>query len=156
MRIFMAKNSNYDYEETMVTLTDEDGVDRDFYIDEIYEVDGKTYCAAIPGDVENVTEYYVFRLKDLGNDDFEMEDIDDEEEYDAAADAYEEKLDARAWSRMMEVRNYSTQGDMYGFRPTSTFCRKHRAIIEHIFGLLAARRKEVLPIFKSWITGTRG
>ena len=54
------------------------------------------------------------------------------------------------------VRNYSTQGDMYGFRPTSTFCRKHRAIIEHILGLLAARRKEVLPIFKSWITGTRG
>ncbi len=104
MRIFMAKNSNYDYEETMVTLTDEDGVDRDFYIDEIYEVDGKTYCAAIPGDVENVTEYYVFRLKDLGNDDFEMEDIDDEEEYDAAADAYEEKLDARAWSRMMEQK----------------------------------------------------
>lgn len=42
----MAKNSNYDYEETMVTLTDEDGVDRDFYIDEIYEVDGKTYCAS--------------------------------------------------------------------------------------------------------------
>ena len=33
----MAKNSNYDYEETMVTLTDEDGVDRDFYIDEIYK-----------------------------------------------------------------------------------------------------------------------
>ena len=59
---------------------------------------------AIPGDVENVTEYYVFRLKDLGNDDFEMEDIDDEEEYDAAADAYEEKLDARAWSRMMEQK----------------------------------------------------
>lgn len=26
------------------------------------------------------------------------------------------------------VRNYSTQGDMYGFRPTSTFCRKHKAI----------------------------
>ena len=54
------------------------------------------------------------------------------------------------------VRNYSTQGDMYGFRPTSTFCRKHKAIIEHIFGLLADRREEVLPIFKSWITGTRG
>ena len=94
------KNNDYGYEETVVTLTDEDGVDKDFYIDEIYEVNGKTYCAAIPGDVENVTEYYVFRLKDLGNDDFEMEDIDDEDEYDAAADAYEEKLDARAWSRM--------------------------------------------------------
>lgn len=100
--IMAKKNNGYGYEETVVTLTDEDGIDKDFYIDEIYEVNGKIYCAAIPGDVENVTEYYVFRLKDLGNDDFEMEDIDDEDEYDAAADAYEEKLDARAWSRMME------------------------------------------------------
>lgn len=52
------------------------------------------------------------------------------------------------------VRNYSTQGDMYGFRPTSSFCKKHKAIIEHIFNLLIERRDEVLPIFKSWITGT--
>lgn len=52
------------------------------------------------------------------------------------------------------VRNHSTQGDMYGFRPTSTFCKKHKAIIEHIFSLLTERRDEVLPIFKSWITGT--
>lgn len=54
------------------------------------------------------------------------------------------------------VRNYSTQGYMYGFRPTSSFCRKHKAIIEHIFGLLDERGEELLPIFKSWITGTRG
>lgn len=45
---------------------------------------------------------------------------------------------------------------MYGFRPTSNFCRKHKAIIEYIFELLTERREEVLPIFKSWITGTRG
>ena len=66
----MSKDSGYDYEETMVTLTDEDGNDRDFYIDEIYEVNGTLYAAAIPGDEENVTEYYVFRLIDLGNDDY--------------------------------------------------------------------------------------
>lgn len=52
------------------------------------------------------------------------------------------------------VRNYSTQGDAYGLRPTSTFCSKHKAIIEHLFGLLFDRRHEVLPIFQSWITGT--
>lgn len=96
------KNSEYGFKETMVTLTDEDGIDRDFYIDEIYPVDGRLYAALIPGDVENVTEYYVFRLKDLGNDDFELEDIDDEEEYDAAADAYEECLDTRAWNMSFE------------------------------------------------------
>ena len=30
------KNNDYGYEETVVTLTDEDGVDKDFYIDEMY------------------------------------------------------------------------------------------------------------------------
>ena len=54
------------------------------------------------------------------------------------------------------VRNYATQGDMYGFRPTSSFCRKHKAIIEYIFSLLTERKEEVLPIFKSWITEIRG
>ncbi len=96
------KNSDYEFEETMVTLTDEDGNDKDFYVDEIYETDGRLYAAVIPAGVENITEYYVFRIKDLGNDDFEMEDITDEDEYDAAADAYEEKLDARMWNRIIE------------------------------------------------------
>ncbi len=88
------KNSEYEFEETMVTLTDEDGNERDFYIDEIYEADGRLYAAAIPAGVENITEYYVFRITDLGNDDFEMEDI--------TADAYEEKLDARLWNKINE------------------------------------------------------
>ena len=73
----MAKNTEYEFEETMVTLTDEDGIDKDFYVDEIYEVDGRLYAALIPGFVENITEYYVFRIKDLGNDDFELEDINE-------------------------------------------------------------------------------
>ena len=96
------ENKEYRFEETMVTLTDEDGQDRDFYVDEIYPVDDRLYAALIPGDVDNVTEYYVFRVKDLGEDDFELEDIDDEDEYDAAADAYEEILDARFWSMQAE------------------------------------------------------
>lgn len=99
----MAKEkSEYGFEETMVTLTDEDGTERDFYIDEIYAVGETPYAALVPADVENVTEYYVFRLNPLGNDDFELEDIDDEEEYDAAADAYEECLDTRLWNMSFE------------------------------------------------------
>lgn len=60
------ENSEYGFKETMVTLTDEDGTDRDFYIDEIYTVGKMLYAALIPGDVENVTEYYVFRLNPWG------------------------------------------------------------------------------------------
>lgn len=49
------------------------------------------------------------------------------------------------------VRNHSTQGDMYGYRPTSWLCRKNKAIIEYILELIVSRRNEVLPVFKSWI-----
>jgi len=54
------------------------------------------------------------------------------------------------------VRNYSTQGDPYGYRPSSWFCKKHKAIIEHIFSLLIERAKEVTPIFRNWLIQTRG
>lgn len=53
------------------------------------------------------------------------------------------------------VRNYSTQGDPYGYRPGSTLCKKNKAIIEYIFQLLDERTEEVLPIFMNWISGTR-
>ncbi len=49
------------------------------------------------------------------------------------------------------VRNHSTQGDMYGFRPSSLFCKKNKAIIEYIISLIAHRESEVMPIFKSWL-----
>lgn len=54
------------------------------------------------------------------------------------------------------VRNYSTQGDMYGFRPTSSFCKKHKQIIQHLFSLIIEREDEVLPIFKRWINKSVG
>ena len=62
----------------------------------------------------------------------------------------------RSYCGVDPVRNYSTQGDMYGHRPTSMFCKKHSAIIDYLFTLLTERRSEVLPIFKSWINNTFG
>ena len=49
------------------------------------------------------------------------------------------------------VRNYSTQNDSYGFRPTSSFCKKHKTIIIHLIKLITERENEVLPIFQKWI-----
>ena len=49
------------------------------------------------------------------------------------------------------VRNYSTQGDMYGHRPTSLLCKKNKAIIEYLVSLIVERKEEVLPIFKTWL-----
>lgn len=49
------------------------------------------------------------------------------------------------------VRHHSTQGDMYGFRPTSMVCEKNKAIIEYILSLIVERGEEILPIFRSWV-----
>ena len=48
------------------------------------------------------------------------------------------------------VRNYSTQGDWYGQRPTSLFCRFHKEVFDYLFMLIDRRGDEILPIFKSW------
>ncbi|WP_320053295.1 His-Xaa-Ser system radical SAM maturase HxsB [uncultured Acetobacteroides sp.] len=49
------------------------------------------------------------------------------------------------------VRNYTTQNDMEGFRPTSFLCKKNKSIIKHIFSLIINRNEEVMPVFKSWL-----
>lgn len=50
------------------------------------------------------------------------------------------------------VRNHSTQGDMYGHRPTSLLCKKYKAIIEYILSLMIERKNEVMPIFRKWLS----
>lgn len=57
----------------------------------------------------------------------------------------------RAYCGADPVRNHSTQGDLYGYRPTSLLCKKNKAIIEYIISLLIDRKDEVTQIFKTWI-----
>lgn len=49
------------------------------------------------------------------------------------------------------VRNHSTQNDMYGFRPNSSFCKKYKEIITYIFSLIQTDYDRVMPVFKQWI-----
>ncbi|WP_321514809.1 His-Xaa-Ser system radical SAM maturase HxsB [Marinifilum fragile] len=48
------------------------------------------------------------------------------------------------------VRNYSTQQNMHGFRPTSDFCKKNMQIIDYLFALMY-QDEDVFQIFQSWI-----
>lgn len=49
------------------------------------------------------------------------------------------------------VRNYSEQGDIVGFRPTSEMCKKNKAIMHYLFELLKKRDPEINRIFWTWI-----
>lgn len=50
------------------------------------------------------------------------------------------------------VRNYSTQGDLEGYRNSSSFCKEHYEIIKYLFQLLKENYNLYFPIFQSWIT----
>ncbi len=49
------------------------------------------------------------------------------------------------------VYNYATQGEQYGFRPTSSFCQKNMEIIRYLVELMDAD-KRIEKIFRTWIT----
>lgn len=49
------------------------------------------------------------------------------------------------------VRHYSIQGDIFGNRPSSSYCQKHFQIIKHIFGLLLNSDQHLEQIFWSWV-----
>lgn len=51
------------------------------------------------------------------------------------------------------VRNYTTQGDEYGNRPSSLFCKFHKKVFEYLFEMIDLRKDEVLQVFRSWIFG---
>ncbi|WEK21656.1 MAG: His-Xaa-Ser system radical SAM maturase HxsB [Candidatus Pedobacter colombiensis] len=47
---------------------------------------------------------------------------------------------------------HSTQGNMYGHRPTNVFCQKNMAIIKHLFELMDSDPK-ILKLFNNWVRG---
>ena len=49
------------------------------------------------------------------------------------------------------VRNYSTQGDIVGHRPTSSFCKRNMGIIKHMFDLLFSADPDLERILWAWI-----
>lgn len=95
----MADYENLNSEEEMdlgiITLTLDDNTELDCAILAIFPVGEKDYIALLPlGEEEDDDEVLIYRFIDKGDDaDPEIENIDDDDEYDAAADAFDEILD---------------------------------------------------------------
>jgi len=49
------------------------------------------------------------------------------------------------------VRNYSEQGDIIGNRPTSELCKKNKAIIKYLLGLIKKNDGGINRVFWAWI-----
>ena len=62
----------------------------------IFAVEGKEYIALVAVDEadEEESEVFIYRYKEVGNDEFEMEDIDDDAEFEAAVKELESIYEA--------------------------------------------------------------
>ena len=50
------------------------------------------------------------------------------------------------------IFNHATQGDRFGFRPTSAFCQRNMTVIESRFDIISQNDPETMRIFWSWLT----
>lgn len=100
----MIKNDgNEEYEDATVTMTLEDGTELECDVVAIFPVDGQDYIALLPDKVidgyeEN--EVFLYRYKELEGDDISLEPIDNEDEYEAVADAFDELLDEEEFNEL--------------------------------------------------------
>ena len=77
------KNVNVDEEEDIITLEFDDDSAVDCYVMGTFEVGDKEYIALAPED--GTDDVYIYGYKQVSDDEFEILEIESEEEFDAAA-----------------------------------------------------------------------
>lgn len=73
-------------EDMYMTLSFEDGNDEECLIIGVFEVNGKEYIALDP---EKEDDVYLYGYKEIGEDEFELYDIEDDAEFEAVAREFE-------------------------------------------------------------------
>jgi His-Xaa-Ser system radical SAM maturase HxsB len=53
------------------------------------------------------------------------------------------------------IHNHATQGDVFGHRPTSDFCKRNMEIIKYLLRCIAEQDKETMRMFWAWIQNSR-
>ena len=80
-----------EFEFETVTLTDEEGVEREFDILATMELDGALYYALIPTDSEE-DEYIVWKSESEESGEEVLVTIDDDAEFDRVAEAFDREM----------------------------------------------------------------
>ncbi len=76
----MADERNLEVEETeVITLEFDDGVEVECEIMGVFDYEGKEYIALIPDD--GTDDVYIYGYKEVGEDEFELVDIEDDAEF---------------------------------------------------------------------------
>ncbi|MBQ2043095.1 MAG: DUF1292 domain-containing protein [Firmicutes bacterium] len=86
------KNAAIEEEEAeFITLEFEDGTEVEAEIMGIFDVDGKEYIALIPDDDSD--DVYLYGYKEVDDEEFELIDIEDDDEFDKVVKVFDELTD---------------------------------------------------------------
>ena len=80
-----------DFENEIVTLTDENGEESDFEVIDSLTIDGNDYLALVPVDSET-DEYIILKVAKDENDEDILVTIDDDDEFDRVADRFDDEI----------------------------------------------------------------
>ena len=79
-------------EADFITLEFDDGVEFECEIMGVFEYDGKEYIALIPDD--DTDDVYIYGYKEVGEDEFELVDIDDDAEFEKVVAEFDKIMEA--------------------------------------------------------------
>ena len=99
----MNENSKL-YEDTndQITLTLEDGSELICDVLAIFPVDGKDYIALLPQGDDPDAEIFLYQFVEKGEDDIDLINIEDDDEFEAVSDAFDELLDNAEFDEMFD------------------------------------------------------
>ncbi len=90
-------------EEMTVTLTLDDGSELECVVLTIFEAGERDYIALLPieGEEAEEGEVYLYRYSEDAEGNPNLENIEDDDEYDIVADAFDELLDAQEYDELV-------------------------------------------------------
>lgn len=96
-------DQNLDDEEATVTLELDDGTIIECAVLTIFPVDNKDYIALLPlkGEAADEGEVYLYRYLETPEGEPSLDNIQDDDEYEAVADAFDEMLDAQEFDEIV-------------------------------------------------------
>lgn len=83
----MAENKTPNEETNVITLEFDDGTEQECVIIGVFDYNGKDYIALDPED--GTGDAYIYGYREVGDDEFELMDIEDEAEFEAAAKEFD-------------------------------------------------------------------
>ena len=91
----------YDENDDSITLTLDDGKEIECAVLAVFPVNDNNYIALLPKDAGDEGEVYLYRFIQHDDDEIELINIEDDDEFDAVSDAFDEMLDDEELNEML-------------------------------------------------------